>query len=67
MLIQSWTGKQLAQFADSRGEPIMHVVWRADLYRALYDEARRRGRQDRALAPVCRRQRERRWHHCAFR
>jgi FAD-dependent urate hydroxylase len=43
MLIQSWTGKQLAQFADSRGEPIMHVVWRADLYRALYDEARRRG------------------------
>jgi 2-polyprenyl-6-methoxyphenol hydroxylase-like FAD-dependent oxidoreductase len=43
MLVQSCTGKQLAQFADPTGKPIMHVVWRADLYRALYDEARRRG------------------------
>ncbi|HEX7211072.1 MAG TPA: NAD(P)/FAD-dependent oxidoreductase [Propionibacteriaceae bacterium] len=43
MVVQSWTGKQLAQFDDPSGKPIMHVVWRPDLYRALYDEARRRG------------------------
>jgi 2-polyprenyl-6-methoxyphenol hydroxylase-like FAD-dependent oxidoreductase len=43
MVIQSWTGKRLATFAGSPGEPILHVIWRADLYRALYDEAVRRG------------------------
>ena len=43
MIVQSWTGKQLAQFADPTGKPIMHVVWRANLYRALYDEAARCG------------------------
>ena len=43
MVVQSWTGKRLAQFDDPSGKPIMHVVWRPDLYRALYDEARRRG------------------------
>jgi len=43
MVVQSWTGKQLAKFDDPSGKPIMHVIWRADLYRALYDEAGRRG------------------------
>jgi 2-polyprenyl-6-methoxyphenol hydroxylase-like FAD-dependent oxidoreductase len=42
MVVQSWTGKQLATFDDLSGKPIMHLVWRADLYRALYDEAKRR-------------------------
>jgi FAD-dependent urate hydroxylase len=43
MVIQSWNGKRLAEFAGASGEPILHVLWRGDLYRALYDEARRRG------------------------
>jgi 2-polyprenyl-6-methoxyphenol hydroxylase-like FAD-dependent oxidoreductase len=43
MVVQSWTGKQLARFDDPSGKPIMHVVWRADLFRALYVEARSRG------------------------
>jgi 2-polyprenyl-6-methoxyphenol hydroxylase-like FAD-dependent oxidoreductase len=43
MVIQSWTGKRLAEFAAAAGEPILHVIWRAELYRALYDEATRRG------------------------
>jgi 2-polyprenyl-6-methoxyphenol hydroxylase-like FAD-dependent oxidoreductase len=43
MVIQSWTGKRLAEFAGPSGEPILHVTWRADLYRAMYDEAARRG------------------------
>jgi 2-polyprenyl-6-methoxyphenol hydroxylase-like FAD-dependent oxidoreductase len=43
MVVQSWTGKQLARFDGSSGRPVMHVIWRADLFRALYDEARRRG------------------------
>ena len=42
MLVQSWTGKQLATFDDPSGKPIMHLVWRADLYRALYDQAKHR-------------------------
>ncbi|GEL18872.1 FAD-dependent monooxygenase [Pseudonocardia asaccharolytica] len=43
MITQSWTGKRLAEFGDAAGPPILHVMWRADLYRALYDEAVRRG------------------------
>ncbi|MFZ1114932.1 MAG: NAD(P)/FAD-dependent oxidoreductase [Propionibacteriaceae bacterium] len=43
MIVQAWTGKRLAQFDGPSGKPIMHVVWRPDLYRALYDEATRRG------------------------
>jgi 2-polyprenyl-6-methoxyphenol hydroxylase-like FAD-dependent oxidoreductase len=43
MVIHSGTGKPLARFADPAGAPILHVIWRADLYRALYEEARRRG------------------------
>ncbi|WP_432841231.1 FAD-dependent oxidoreductase [Dactylosporangium sp. CA-092794] len=43
MVIQSWTGKRLAEFGTPPGLPGMLLVWRADLYRALYDEAARRG------------------------
>jgi 2-polyprenyl-6-methoxyphenol hydroxylase-like FAD-dependent oxidoreductase len=43
MVIQSWTGKRLAEFGTPPGLPEMQLVWRADLYRALYDEAARRG------------------------
>jgi len=43
MEIHSWTGKPLARFTDPAGTPILHVIWRADLHRALYAEARRRG------------------------
>ncbi len=43
MVMQSWTGKQLGAFGSPPGLPPMQLVWRADLYRALYDEASRRG------------------------
>jgi 2-polyprenyl-6-methoxyphenol hydroxylase-like FAD-dependent oxidoreductase len=43
MVMQSWTGKRLAEFGASPSLPPMQLVWRADLYRALYDEAARRG------------------------
>ncbi|HEX6499839.1 MAG TPA: FAD-dependent monooxygenase [Micromonosporaceae bacterium] len=43
MVIQSWTGKRLAEFANPPDLPVMQFVWRADLYRGLYDEATRRG------------------------
>ena len=44
MIVQSLDGPDgLAQFDGPSGKPIMHVVWRPDLYRALYDEATRRG------------------------
>lgn len=43
MVIQSWTGKRLAEFASPPDLPVMRFVWRADLYRGLYDEATRRG------------------------
>jgi 2-polyprenyl-6-methoxyphenol hydroxylase-like FAD-dependent oxidoreductase len=43
MVIQSWTGKRLAEFGTPPDLPEMQLVWRADLYRALYDEATRRG------------------------
>ncbi|WP_214414124.1 FAD-dependent oxidoreductase [Sphaerisporangium fuscum] len=43
MVMQSWTGRRLARFGTEGGPPIMHVVWRSDLYRALYDEAVRQG------------------------
>jgi 2-polyprenyl-6-methoxyphenol hydroxylase-like FAD-dependent oxidoreductase len=43
MVMQSWTGKRLGRFGSPPGLPPMQLVWRADLYRALYDEAARRG------------------------
>jgi 2-polyprenyl-6-methoxyphenol hydroxylase-like FAD-dependent oxidoreductase len=43
MVIQSWTGRRLAEFGSPPGLPAMQFVWRPDLYRALYDEATRRG------------------------
>jgi len=43
IVLQSWTGKDLATFRQSDGLPPARFVWRADLYRTFYDEARRRG------------------------
>jgi 2-polyprenyl-6-methoxyphenol hydroxylase-like FAD-dependent oxidoreductase len=43
MVIQSWTGKRLAEFSSPSDLPSMQLVWRADLYRGLSDEAVRRG------------------------
>ncbi|WP_086822249.1 NAD(P)/FAD-dependent oxidoreductase [Streptomyces sp. NRRL B-24572] len=42
MELQSWTGKHLARFAPPPPLPSLQFVWRADLYRAIYDEAERR-------------------------
>ncbi len=44
IVLQSWTGKRLATFGGELPDlPPMQFVWRSDLYRALYDEALRRG------------------------
>ncbi|MFE0460709.1 FAD-dependent oxidoreductase [Kitasatospora sp. NPDC058965] len=43
IVLQSWTGKELAEFGTPAGLPPMHFVHRADLYRGLYAEAERRG------------------------
>src|SRR5262249_55447699 len=44
MVMQSWTGKTLARFGGTDpADPIMQFVWRGELYRALNDEAVRRG------------------------
>jgi FAD-dependent urate hydroxylase len=43
IVLQSWTGRRLAEIASPPGLPTMQFVWRADLYRALHDEAVRRG------------------------
>ncbi|MEV6205527.1 NAD(P)/FAD-dependent oxidoreductase [Kitasatospora sp. NPDC051914] len=42
MGLRSWTGKHLARFAPPSRLPSLQFVWRADLYRAIYDEAERR-------------------------
>ncbi|WRZ95027.1 FAD-dependent monooxygenase [Streptomyces sp. NBC_01007] len=42
MGLRSWTGKHLARFAPPSRLPSPQFVWRADLYRAIYDEAERR-------------------------
>ncbi|MCX5138253.1 FAD-dependent oxidoreductase [Streptomyces sp. NPDC060011] len=42
MGLRSWTGKDLARFAPPSRLPSPQFVWRADLYRAIYDEAERR-------------------------
>ncbi|HEX3593288.1 MAG TPA: NAD(P)/FAD-dependent oxidoreductase [Pseudonocardiaceae bacterium] len=43
MVIESWTGKRLAEFGSPAGPPVFHAVWRTDLYRAMYDRAVSRG------------------------
>jgi FAD-dependent urate hydroxylase len=45
IVMHSWTGKKLAEFGGepAPGLPTMQFVWRPDLYRVLYEEARRRG------------------------
>ncbi|HEY3506898.1 MAG TPA: FAD-dependent monooxygenase [Actinocatenispora sp.] len=43
MVLQSWTGKVLAELGTPPGLPDQRLVQRADLYRALYDEAAERG------------------------
>ncbi|MEV0563160.1 NAD(P)/FAD-dependent oxidoreductase [Dactylosporangium sp. NPDC050588] len=43
MVMQSWTGKRLAEFGSFDDLPPMQLVWRHELYRALYDEAVARG------------------------
>ncbi|MEV0134649.1 NAD(P)/FAD-dependent oxidoreductase [Dactylosporangium sp. NPDC050688] len=43
MVMQSWTGKRLAEFGSFDDLPPMRLVWRHELYRALYDEAAGRG------------------------
>jgi FAD-dependent urate hydroxylase len=43
MVIESWTGKRLAEFGDPAGPPVFHAVWRSELNRALSDEAVSRG------------------------
>jgi FAD-dependent urate hydroxylase len=42
MVIQSWTGKRLAEFGTPPGLPSTQFVWRAELHRGLHDEAARR-------------------------
>jgi 2-polyprenyl-6-methoxyphenol hydroxylase-like FAD-dependent oxidoreductase len=43
LVMQSWTGKVLAELATPPGQPDQQFVWRPELYRALYDEAAGRG------------------------
>lgn len=43
MVMQSGTGKRLAEFGSFADLPPMQLVWRHELYRALYDEAVARG------------------------
>ena len=43
MVMHSWTGRRLGEFASPPHLPVMQFVWRADLYRALYAEAASRG------------------------
>ncbi|HEX3779355.1 MAG TPA: NAD(P)/FAD-dependent oxidoreductase [Pseudonocardiaceae bacterium] len=43
MVIESWTGKRLAEFGVTAGPPVLYSVWRTDLYRTLYDQAAAQG------------------------
>jgi 2-polyprenyl-6-methoxyphenol hydroxylase-like FAD-dependent oxidoreductase len=38
MVIQSWTGKTLAEFGDRNGPPFLRIIWRSDLYRLLQQD-----------------------------
>jgi 2-polyprenyl-6-methoxyphenol hydroxylase-like FAD-dependent oxidoreductase len=42
MVMHSWTGKRLAEFRAPQRLPEQLLIWRSDLYRALYAEAVRR-------------------------
>jgi FAD-dependent urate hydroxylase len=39
MVMQSWTGKKLAEFGSTEGPPAMHTIWRTDLYGLLHKKA----------------------------
>ncbi|WP_327002926.1 FAD-dependent monooxygenase [Dactylosporangium sp. NBC_01737] len=41
--LRTWKGRTLGEFGTLPGLPANQFVWRSDLYRALYDEAARRG------------------------
>lgn len=41
--LRTWNGRTLGEFGTLPGLPASRFVWRSDLYRALYDEAARRG------------------------
>lgn len=43
IVMQDWAGRRLAEFGNPPGVPPMQLVWRADLYSSLYNEAERRG------------------------
>jgi 2-polyprenyl-6-methoxyphenol hydroxylase-like FAD-dependent oxidoreductase len=43
MVIESWTGKRLAEFGSLPDLPVSRFVWRAELHKALHDEAASRG------------------------
>lgn len=43
IVMQDWAGRRLGEFGNPPGVPPMEFIWRADLYRALYQEAERRG------------------------
>jgi 2-polyprenyl-6-methoxyphenol hydroxylase-like FAD-dependent oxidoreductase len=43
IVLHSWTGKVLGELDSPSGLPASQFVWRADLHRALYDEAACRG------------------------
>jgi 2-polyprenyl-6-methoxyphenol hydroxylase-like FAD-dependent oxidoreductase len=43
IVLESWTGRRLAEFRTPAELPPMLFVWRSKLYRALYYEATRRG------------------------
>ena len=43
IVMQDWAGRRLAEFGNPPGVPPMQLVWRTDLYGALYQETERRG------------------------
>ncbi|GAA1241928.1 FAD-dependent monooxygenase [Kitasatospora nipponensis] len=43
IVLQDWAGRRLAEFGNPPGVPPMQFLWRAELYRALSQEAARRG------------------------
>lgn len=43
IVLRTWSGRTLGEFGTLPGLPMSQFVWRSDLYRALYDEAGRRG------------------------